>query len=195
MTVEEILQKIKNEGIEIVIFDFDNTICDLVIDWDKWDHAIGEVLRKYDSSYSNHLEGKPVNNDQNDFIEKYGKPINEELKIAIQNAELSYSTGCSPLDRIVELIKQLDNVELWIWSSNGEETVRKYLKELQIEYKFTQFITRTNVDFIKPSNDGFQKYKRSDLSIEDYLMIGNSANDREAAKNVGLTYIDVKEIE
>jgi HAD superfamily hydrolase (TIGR01509 family) len=194
MTIDEIVSHIKNTNKKIIIFDFDDTICHLNIDWEEWDKEVGLLLQKYDPHVS--LKGGYMHDNlMNTFLETYGDEFRKEWKTLSNQFEKDFAKGCEPLNQIVMLIKQLEDLELWIWSSNSEEVIRRYLRELGIENKFSTFITRDNVDYIKPSADGFQKFKRFDLSEKDYLMIGNSKNDTLAAEKAGIEYVDVREIE
>jgi HAD superfamily hydrolase (TIGR01549 family) len=194
MTVDEIFGKIRKEGIKTVIFDFDNTICDMVIDWNEWDQKVGELMQYYEPNVP--LTGGYMrDNHINSFIKKHGSEFREKWKDLSKTYEKEKSHGCKPLTRIVELIHKLNgNVNLLIWSSNSEETVKKYLKEIGIETYFSKLITRDSVDFIKPDPSGFNKNITSDTNLSEYMMIGNSNNDRMAAKSAGIQYVDVKEI-
>lgn len=193
MKVQEIVERIHCNGIKVVIFDFDNTICDLQINWNKWDIEIGELLQRYDSEIL--LSGGYMrDNLMNLYLEKYGDEFREEWRDLSNKFEKENAKGCSPLQRVVTLIKKLEDIELWIWSSNSEKTIRKYLHELGLENKFSTFITRDSVDFIKPSPDGFLKTV-GNRDQRDFLFIGNAKNDRLAAEAAGIEYIDVRDIE
>lgn len=193
MTVEEVIQHIKNTQKKIVIFDFDDTICDMEIDWPKWDEEVGKLLQKYDPAIS--LSGGYMrDNLMNGFLEKFGEAFRKEWRALSNQFEKENAKGCEPLTRIVTLIKQLENIDLWIWSSNSEEVVRTYLRDLEIENKFSTFITRDSVDYIKPSSDGFLKHA-GNRNPNEFLFIGNAKNDRLAAEAAKIEYIDVKDIE
>jgi hypothetical protein len=50
------------------------------------------------------------------------------------------------------------------------------------------------VDFVKPEPHGFNKYFKDLGKSHEFLMIGNSHYDRDAAKNSGIDYLDVKKV-
>lgn len=193
MTADEVLGKIEEEKIKVVLFDFDNTICDLRITWDEWDRQVGELMRMYDPNTP--LTGGYMRDNRiNAFIEKYGEDFRSKWRALSNRYEEKYIKGCNPRENVLNVIRKLKGVELWIWSSNSEHTVKKYLTEMGIIHLFSTFITRDSVDFIKPDSDGFKKHILPGTEVTEYLMIGNSSNDRNGAKGAGILYIDEKDI-
>jgi beta-phosphoglucomutase-like phosphatase (HAD superfamily) len=192
MTVDEVLAKVKNDNIKTVIFDFDNTICDMLIDWTEWDRQVGELMRSYDPE-TQLTGGYMRDNRINAFIEKYGNDFREKWRKLSNEYEKENAHKCNARENVLNVIRDID-CDLWIWSSNSEETVKKYLTEMGIVHKFSKFITRDSVDFIKPNPSGFFKAASKDANKQEFLMVGNSNNDRKAAEAAGIAYIDEKDI-
>lgn len=200
MTIKDILSKIRDEGITTVIFDFDNTIADILIDWGPWHKKIESVISEYESSIGIKTPTLPGQSTsvqllQNEYMALYGQKLREKIIKINRNYELENAHGVHPIEKTISLIKMLSGVRLWIWSTNDSETVAKFTKELEIYDLFSEIITRDRVDFIKPNPDGFFKFAGADAKREEYLMIGNSKSDSGAAKASGIQYIDVTEFE
>jgi HAD superfamily hydrolase (TIGR01549 family) len=193
MTVDKVLAKIKNENIKTVIFDFDNTICDMVISWDTWDRQVGELMQSFDPT-TPLTGGYMRDNLINAFIEKHGSDFREKWRKLSNEYERNNAHTCNARENVMNVIRAIDDCALWIWSSNSEETVKKYLTEMGIVHLFSKFITRDSVDFIKPNPDGFFKAAGKDANKHEFLMVGNSNNDKKAAEAAGISYLDEKDI-
>lgn len=180
-----------------VIFDFDKTIATLVVDWTKWHLGAGAIFQKYDPNFRQHLEGKKIYHLQNEMFAKFGPKLKKDIDEFTKKFEAEEVRRVDPIIETVNLTKYLylNGSKLYIWSSNDYDLVAKNLKELNILNKFEFLITRDKVDFLKPNTSGFDKYLVTvDGNLKNFLMVGDSDSDREAAKNSGINYLDVLEI-
>lgn len=182
-----------SEDTEHLIFDFDETIATLDIDWDSWLRSVAEIYKKYEPSFDESISGYRIALLQNQFFKKYGTKLKKEVDDFTRQYETENAKGIFPIQKTIELIKNTNGKNMYIWSSNDTNTIKKFLGELEILDKFKLIIGHEMVDFIKPEPDGFNKYFRKLGKVNTFLMIGNSSHDRGAAKNSGIDYLDVTE--
>ncbi len=182
------------DTVKNLIFDFDETIATLDISWKEWHIGIGNIFKKYEPSFNNHLRGERVEFLQNIFFEKYGDNLKKEVDSFTREYEEENTKGIFPIEKTVNLIKNLHNKNLFVWTSNDSQTAKKFLKELDILEKFELIIGHEMVDFIKPDPNGFNKYLKDKGELETFLYIGNSSSDVKAAEASGVKYVDVTEL-
>lgn len=178
------LKKIKNK--KYLIFDFDKTVAKLEIDWGRWHDGVKEIFLKYDPDKD--LSGVEwVDTMVNEFIERFGAKIREELWAFNAAYERDNTTGLTPNQEIIDFIKEDEDYIKYLFTSNSRPTIDTGLRDLQLGDDFQLVISRDDVDFIKPHVDGFTKiYNGEDKSL--YLMIGDSASDRGLAENAGIEF-------
>lgn len=179
------------------IFDFDKTIATVDIDWSKWHFGAGNIYKKFEPNFNDHLKGKKVFHLQNDMYVKYGSELKLEMDKYTRDFEKNETHGFIPVQKTIDLIRLLNdnNKKLYVWSSNDLATIKKGLIDLQLEKYFEKIVSRDMVDLLKPYDDGFIKYfKGLGGELEEYLMIGDSDSDRMAAENSGIDYLNVTEI-
>ncbi len=70
-----------------VIFDLDETITTLQIDWTKWHYEVGEIFRTFDPSFNKHLKGKYIHGFQNEYFRKYGEKLRDKVNKFIEEFE------------------------------------------------------------------------------------------------------------
>lgn len=177
-----------------IIFDFDGTIADIIIDWDKWGDEIENILREYEPDYKINWNSSEYHDIQNVFIEKYGDEVRNKLLKFCQDYEKEHTKEIIPIESVLNLIMTIKGSKLYVWSSNTENLLRQSLLKLGILYKFSRIVSRDDVYFIKPRTDGFELIKNNaaDISISDYMFIGNSEADELAAQKLDMEYVDVK---
>ncbi|MBT3250059.1 MAG: HAD-IA family hydrolase [Candidatus Pacebacteria bacterium] len=169
-----------------LIFDFDETIAKLEMDWSHYFSEMGLLYKKFDPSCQHvafsEFEGC------NDFVRKYGQKVSPLIRAATQDYEKKFNHGLTPYPELVEFIKNVQGYELSVYSSNSRQTVLKGLAELGLIDKFEQIVSRDEVTYIKPDPDGFSLIYDPTTAKEDYLMIGNSSADKGMAEAVGIDF-------
>lgn len=169
-----------------LIFDFDETIAKIEIDWSFYFEKTGEIFAKFDPSRQ-HPAFK--NFDQsNEFIKKYGAKVAALIKPVIEDFEISFNQGLTPYAELIDFIKNAQEYQLAVCSSNSRRMVVDSLKKLGIKDKFNQIVTRDEVTYIKPDPEGFSLIYDPAVPKEDYLMIGNSHADKGMAEAVGIDF-------
>lgn len=187
----------KNTTKKYIIFDFDKTIATVVVDWKKWHLGAGEIFKKYEPTFIKHLQGEKIYHLQNEMFKKYGQSLKLEIDSFTRDLEALEVMGIEPINKTIELINRFyaDGKSLYIWSSNDSVLVTKSLKELKILEYFKFLITRDKVDLLKPEKSGFDKYLSSlDENLDNFLMVGDSDADKQAALSCRIDYLDVTEI-
>lgn len=178
-----------------IIFDLDGTICNIVIDWGRWENGLLELFSKYSKAQPKALLN--ANLDQNFNVAKYGEKLLLELRQFIRVYEDKNTRDFEPVTATLELIKKIEHLNLFIWSANSEKTINKALKSLHIENSFKKCVGRESLIMQKPDPEGFNIIHALSPEIpkSQYLFIGNAPNDYQAAINAGIDYINVNEIE
>jgi HAD superfamily hydrolase (TIGR01549 family) len=172
-----------------LIFDFDETIVKLLLPWDRAVIRIEEDISKLDPTIINDYKNRKISYAmlQNLYVEKYNDlALNLILKNnpAFETEELQ---GYLKNDGIIDFIKE-NNYKNFIWSSNTKFVIEKILEDLNILNKFSKIITREDVKFLKPSLDGFKVIDDKVTPVKNYLFIGDSWNDKDAAKQLSIDY-------
>ncbi len=177
-----------------VIIDLDGTICDILIDWSGWETGLASLFSKYDKTTIKSIIDE--NKDQNKYVAKFGDDLLNELTTFIANYEAKYTTGFEPVTPTIELIQKIKNLDLYVWSANSENTVKRALEQLGLSNYFKHIVGRESVKMQKPDPEGFSIIHslKPNLAKESYIFIGNAPTDYQAAVRAGIEYINVNEI-
>jgi FMN phosphatase YigB (HAD superfamily) len=176
-----------------IIFDFDETLATLQIDWTGWYEGISKIILKYEPGIE--LPGIISHTLFNNYVKKYGESIRRELWQFSAEFELSANKGIIPNKKAIQLLRSIPkNKHIYLFSSNSRKIILQSLKYLDIEEKFDKIITRDEVDFIKPDTHGFTLIYDGQTPLSQYIMIGDSSSDSGLARNAGIKYLDVKAI-
>jgi FMN phosphatase YigB (HAD superfamily) len=183
----EILSKyLKNNPlIKNIIFDFDDTLVSLQLDWENFmqtwpDEVEGKTGIQFPEGQTQMNHPELVNA----LVKKYGREIlNADRKI-YENFEEDSLTNFQVNDRLIEFIKDnTENLNFYIWSSNTRITIETILNQLQIFELFKKIVSRNDVEYVKPDNDGFaQIANKADSDEDTFLFVGNDLySDKGAA--------------
>jgi phosphoglycolate phosphatase-like HAD superfamily hydrolase len=180
----------KNEKRE-VIFDFDETISTLLVDWTKWDKAVGQVLQKYDPAF---IPPDVIKAEQeNTFVQRFGMKLRDDLLRTTYKYETELVSGHRVNPVALTLIEKARSVaNLYIWTSNHAGTIHPILQELQLDKVFKRIIARGDVTFLKPHPEGFYVLFDEVSPRSAYLLIGDSKRDEEAAKSARIDFLNVR---
>ncbi len=175
-----------------LIFDFDNTLVSLEIDWKKWlddtevefSYLDPDILTAYKQGYIN------LNNLQNMYIKKYGRKVRDRIIAHCGQFEGKHLRGYKVNEELISDIKTLGERK-YIWTSNTRKTVVPILNELNILANFEKIITRDDVTFVKPGIDGYEFIHDPKYPKEDYLLVGDSGSDAKAADTAGIEFYKI----
>src|SRR5690606_14623846 len=163
--------------------------------WSVWGRGIAEIIRKYDPEL---LQTFPGWYDlmSNELIKKHGDKARNDIVDFWVNFEEEYLTGYDKNPELINFIKNngkgKSRYTFSLWTSNCLPTVEKVLGELGILDYFETIATRDKVNLIKPEVDGFELINSAkNFEKSDYLMIGDSQHDKNAAKNTGIDFFGI----
>ena len=190
MKITEFQQYLRKKQKREVIFDFDETISTLLIDWTEWDKAVGQLLQKYDPAFIPLGIIEAVQ--QNTFMQRFGKKLRDDLLYTTYKYEKKLVSGHRVNPVALALIEKARSVaNLHIWTSNHTGTICPILQELHLDSAFKRIITRGDVMFIKPHPEGFYLLFDEVTPKSSYLLIGDSTKDEEAAKSAGIDFLNI----
>lgn len=193
MDKEEFIKFLKDKGKKHIIFDFDETLCTLLIDWSNWVTEMEQLFISYGLGLDPKETGyAPA---QNYCIEKFGDEARDRIiGINLKN-EKEFCSGYDLHPMTGQLLRTArEHAELYVWTSNDQETVLPIIEKLDFSKYFKKIVTRNDVRFIKPHPDGFRLIHDSQKPRSEYLLIGDSKADSGAAANAGIDFLYISEI-
>ena len=187
MNLSEYLSQHKKK---VLIFDLDATILLLHLPWHQFVDPIEDKLRNIDPVLIEEYRKKKFSLSvlQNKYVEK-----DPSLANFFRNYNQSFECQLTRYDTNAELVSFIRNnseYELHVWSSNSRPTIEKVLHQEGIETKFSSLVTRSDVDFIKPHKEGFSHILKASYVLTDYLFIGDSKADKEAALSADIDFLE-----
>lgn len=188
MTSQQILNSAQEGDITDIIFDFDETLCTLHIDWGRWSRYMMPLFERYENGPVHPLSHTGLN----ELTKKHGRAFRDEVIAANIVAERQFYHGYTTHDTVLELLRRLSrHARVHLWTSNCRETVEPVLEELSIRKLFTQTVYYNDVMYIKPDNHGLSCITASSYNPDQYLFIGDSASDEGAAQKSGIRFVHV----
>lgn len=177
------------------IFDFDETIVTLLIDWSGWPPGVLALFLKYEPNFdpSTRFNMSAIHR----FIERYGEAFRTEFVAFEQQLEINNYQGYEIVPAGFQLLQQAHQADknLYLLTSNCRAVVLPVLSELGIADYFDKIITVDDVPNLKPSPAPWPLItggKAVDKS--QYLMVGDSESDSGFAAAVGIDFVNVREL-
>jgi len=194
MNLTEFETYLKERGKKHVIFDFDGTICKLLVDWKNWCREIEALNVLYETGADPAVVG--FQEIQNICVKKGGKEARDRITEIGYRNETEYYTGYRLLPVALPLIALAKKyTRLSLWTSNNSRTVLPILAELNIADAFEKIVARNDVSLIKPDPEGFQLMYDTNNPKAEYLIIGDRKADEDAGRNAGIDFINISEFE
>ena len=97
-----------------------------------------------------------------------------------------------PHDELIATLTDLAAAGIWLglWTSNVQATARYVLEDVGLISAFSAMATRDSVAYIKPHPEGW-RHLYDGAPLNEYLFVGDSINDQQAAAAVGIDYFNV----
>lgn len=178
-----------------LIFDFDETLLRLNLPWDK---CLGELPKDPDVASSGLIEQYSkgqvsLSELQNRLVERFGRGMYTKICENNERFETTQITGIDTYPELVEFVRDLHSREyiVYLWSSNTKKAVIDALRQIHLDDTFENMATRNDVLLLKPEPAGFYFLSDKKDNPQDYLMIGNSDNDKRAAKAAGIDFFRI----
>ncbi len=190
--VEELVVQVQNNNYQHIIFDLDETIAKLHLPWEKGFEMLYEraPVQVEGGLRQGFKHSEPFGVVLNRAVEQHEDflPI---LLIWAQEFEAEL-TSQQPHHQLVSAIEEFasEGRRLIVWTSNTRRAAQQVLDELGIAHHFDVMVTRDDVRLLKPNPEGWQ-HIHDDEPLEQYLLIGDSANDRGAAEAVGIEFFEI----
>jgi len=173
-----------------LIFDFDETIATLKIDWSDWHPKMAQIFKKFDKTY--------IYNKKNVnwltcviFTKKYGKRIRDEIVTFHNQYEKEKLKGYVVNNKLVDYIKKNTYQKNYLITNNTRHTILPILEEIGIKNRFGKIVTLDDLLYCKPHPEGILKIIDKNIPLSDYAVIGDSKNDESVAKSVGVDFIKI----
>lgn len=178
-----------------IIFDLDETITHLHIDWMGFRDGLYDRVLQFDAQLVKEVPNKSgsANDLYNAVIRKHGFAGKKVVDSWCLHWELEKYGGHNPNEQLVDYIKNAKMI-LSIWTANNHKMATKVLKELDILSCFSKIVAKEDCNCSKPYPDGFYTIYNSQVdSRDDFLMIGNSTHDYQAAIAAGIDFFWVQD--
>lgn len=184
------LEYLKRNKKKHVIFDLDETLVTLKINWNFWIEDMVNLFNKYGITHNN----SDFAISENELIKKYGNDMRKKITEINYRHEKKYFSGYIKHTNILEILNFVyEKADLHLWTSNDKRTIMPVLQELKIDNYFKTIVTRNDVEFIKPDPSGFKIINKSSSSLYEFIFIGDSSADKGAALGAGIEFMHVSE--
>lgn len=177
-----------------LIFDLDQTLAKLNIDWSTIRREIFDLVAEFDEPLSKSVPFLPNAGIElsNKAAKKHGKKIAKKIRTFIEEYEMTHYHNYEPNQNLLNFIR--NNKQMYVyymWTSNGTRTIQDFLNKEHFSSFFSKIITQNDVSLIKPEAEGFTLLYTPGESLSSYLMIGDSPSDENAAKNAGIDFFKI----
>lgn len=173
-----------------LIIDFDKTLFHLGLPWDIVFEPIKKQLLEWNPEYYRKYIDKEMRLSLvlNNYVKEFGDAAKHLLIQNNTRFEQEKLKGYEKNEDLINMVVQINDRQLYIWSSNTRPTITKILKENDLLDRFELLVTRTDVKFIKPNPEGFGQIYDPQISKDKYLMLGDSIHDQDACEQVGIDF-------
>lgn len=193
MILENYLQKHPKKHI---IFDLDETLLTLKIDWSNFRRDLWKKVGLLDKKLVKQVPNRSGMGFvlYNQTIIKHGKKGRKLVLSFCEKYELDNLKGVIKNKNLINFIKTHNlKHDFYIWTSNNRKTVDLVLKQAKLSSYFKKIITKEEVKLLKPYPDGFYLiFDKEKQKRKDYLFVGDSNNDKNAAQNAGIDFLKIK---
>lgn len=172
-----------------LIFDFDETLFHLILPWDQWEENIKDKLIKVDKIILKNYQDNKISLSQ--LMNQYGSQYPKTKELIIQNCLKFETENLNDVvvnPRLLDFIKNAQNYQMFLWTSNTRPTVQRLLKKFNLQNKFRQIVTRNDVNLLKPDPEGFYQIYDPKISKQNYLLIGDSQADKQVCQKLDLVF-------
>lgn len=176
-----------------LIFDFDETIFTLQLPWEVYIKELTQKLIDLDPTLADFSQGKILNDVENEAVRRLGAQALQIRRAYSEEFETKYLTGVDENTELTSFIaNNHEKYDCYVWTSNMRTTILPILEKNNLVDCFKKIVTKSDVSFTKPNPEGFALiFNHSTQKRAEYLMIGDSQNDRGAAQNAGIDFFHV----
>lgn len=166
------MNKKNKKNFKLIIFDFDNTIGKLDVDWRRLINTLN------------------IKEPLNDYLDRINKEDRQKIFKIIEANEMEKIDNFKPDNDVVSFITNCDGYTLAILSSNSKKAIETALKRLGLLDKFDIILSGEDVERLKPSSEGIIKIL-DELGIDkdDAIFLGDSYVDMKACNAAGVKFV------
>lgn len=188
VSTSQLIKTIEENTYTNIIFDFDETIARLIIDWAHFHTYMKQLAEEY--WVEKQREEMNTDGFTRFFIEKYWDDWKSKIEGVFEKTESEHYAWLEVNQLLVKFIKDNSHKYTYhILSNNMYSTLTRALKELDLQDYFVNIYWRDSVPKPKPYPDGLDEIiKKQSWSKEDFVMVWDNPNSDIAAANT--TWID-----
>lgn len=185
---------LKQNNKKHIVFDFDETLFTLHLPWVDYKKEMVKKLTQLDPSLYLKDENDLLTPLMNIALQKYGQKAKQIINNYSEFFESEHLQNVSMNQEILGFIRgNYMNYNFYIWSSNTSKTIHTILENNGLISFFKKVITQNEVSMLKPFPDGFnQIFDEKTQKKVEFVLIGDSTFDKNAAKNAGIEFLHVK---
>jgi HAD superfamily hydrolase (TIGR01549 family) len=176
-----------------VIFDLDDTLVVLDVDWVSVED---EILRAMERDHHARLPASGITSLFNTIADKLGTQAFREAGKIAEPYEVQGARTALPIRPSLELLRKFHakGIPVTICSSNSRASIQEALKTFKVDDTVESVVSREDVSRLKPDPQGMKKILgQVKLAPKDVLMIGDSKHDEGAARAAGIRFVHVSE--
>ena len=187
---------LKNNPKKYIIFDLDETLFFLHIDWNIFKQKFRWYMKSIDPEFEKRY---PINWNIIDTVTKatkvYWKWALDISYKTSQEVELPNMKWFWINTEIINFIKNNNSdYRFYIWSSNMMDTIKYVLQKTNMEKYFEKIIDKSSVMFMKRNIEWFEKIYNPKYQKSDYLMVWDSKYDKLAAENAWIDFFKIENV-
>lgn len=175
-----------------LIFDLDETLAKLNIDWSSYRKGIWDTVATFDKPLTEDVPFEPWMSLTliNRAVEKHGETAKKTISSFITTYETSHYHGYTPNIPLLSFIQENKDVySFFIWTNNSTAVIQDFLVKEHLCNMFKKMVSRDIVSYVKPDPDGFSYIRDPRVPLSQYLFIGdNPRTDQLAAQNAGIDF-------
>lgn len=167
---------------EYIIFDFDKTICELMVNWGVLKKELSDFILDH---HWDHIVFTPIDESLNLVRSKYWQWDLLKLYKIIESFEINW--GYTNVNNTIVNHILKNHKHFAIYSMNMTRTINAFLKDLRILKQFDLIIWKDNCISHKPSWDDIDFIvKKWNIDKKRVLFIWDSSNDLLSWKEAGI---------
>ncbi len=175
-----------------LIFDLDETLARLDIDWSMYRKQIWDKVASFDPLLAQEIPFEPWMSLvlTNKAIERHGEKARNNISSFVTMYETTHYNGYIPNTSLLTFMKEnIDTYSFYLWTNNSTAVIQDFLIKESLRHVFKKIITHDVATYVKPNADGFLHIKEPNVPLSHYLFIGdNPHTDQRAAQNAGIDF-------
>lgn len=171
-----------------LIFDFDDTLFTLELPWHTYVDGLVERLAGLDPTLH---EFRNIAELEHAAVDRHGDPAVRLIRAWSAQFETEYLEGVKEHAELTAFVRShRDEYRFFVWTSNMRVSVEPVLERSGLLDLFELLVTKESVRYTKPNPEGFQ-YIHAGEPLSEFLFVGDSVNDQQAAAAVGIDFFKI----